>query len=752
MATKKIFSSACVKAVSFAITALLGVQLFTVGGVFADEAPADTVIYVDDDSKGQGDGSFGNPFATLTEARDAIRIMNETDSVPGGITVCIREGIYTQTETLTFDRALGDNGSAKHPITYKAYNGETAIIEGGVLLDNSSFFAPEDGDKLAARIKDETARAKVLTYDLSGINIDLTSKNLALFFGGKRAVEARYPNEEAANEGEPERYILGFVDQTPGHDGPQYECDSANKTYYDKSEVVKTWDPDSVVGVKVLGNFEIDWVSSEGTIKAYDRETNRVTLKTSNYMNAYSSRYYYSNIIEEMDAVGEYYIDQESKTLYFYAPDDYESMTIMFSSCQDSVIMANVDFYTFDGLTVEGGLNTNITMTGNDNTICNSVVRCAHNAVVMKGYSEDKQEELAEHNRVELSGYRNVIYNNEIYSTGGTAVEMCGGNMRKLISSDSVIDNNHIHDFGEVNRVYAGAIGLTGNGFRVSHNDIHTGPHTSFSCVASDMIFEYNHIHNVCYEAGDAGAIYVGGWSTNNCVYRYNLMSDIVNNLSPYYCPNGFYCDDGGAGKTFINNICINIDGQAIAFGGGRDNICTDNIIINSGMGYDQRGYYPGTGANAGWTLVTRFDVTDATGNLGLLWGDLLPHDTEAWGWVEKYPAYASRAWAYRFPWTMLPKTTNVVDLEDNYVSYAFGTTKVRNNVFCTRGTAMDISNNTERLGVFRDNYNYSSVSDIGFVDYEGGNYNIREDSKIYHDIPGFKTFNADLIGRLDVE
>lgn len=62
----------------------------------------------------------------------------------------------------------------------------------------------------------------------------------------------------------------------------------------------------------------------------------------------------------------------------------------------------------------------------------------------------------------------------------------------------------------------------------------------------------------------------------------------------------------------------------------------------------------------------------------------------------------------------------------------------------------MDISNNTERLGVFRDNYNYSSVSDIGFVDYEGGNYNIREDSKIYHDIPGFKTFNADLIGRLD--
>lgn len=751
MAKNELFSAACVKSVSFALAAVLGIQLLAFRGVFAEESVGDTVFYVDDDAADQGDGSFENPFATLEEARDAIRLMKNTDSIPGGVTVYIREGIYTQAETLTFDRELGDNGSAEHPVTYKSYNGETVIIEGGKLLDNNSFSAPADGDRLAARIKSETARAKVLTYDLNGTDIDLSSDSLALFFGGKRAVEARFPNEKAAAEGEPERYILGFVDQTPGHVGAQYECDEGRKTFYDKSEVVRTWAPDSVVGVKVLGNFDIDWSSSEGTISAYDRETNRVTLKTSSPVKAYSGRYYYSNIIEELDTVGEYYIDIEGRMLYIYLPNDYKDMTVMFSSCKENVIMANVDFYTFDGITVEGGLNTDITMTGNDNTICNSVVRCAHRAIVMKGYSEETQEDVAEYNRVDLSGYRNTVYNNEIYSTGGTAVEMSGGNMRKLISSDSVIDNNLIHDFGETSRVYNGAVSITGNGFRVSHNDIHTGPHTSFSCVASDVIFEYNHIHNVCYEAGDAGAIYVGGWSTNNCVYRYNLISDINNNLSPYYCPNGFYCDDGGAGKTFINNICISIDGQAIAFGGGRDNICTDNIIIDSSMGYDQRGYYPGTGSNAGWTLVTRFDVTDASGNLGLLWGDLIPHDTTAWGRIEKYPAYASRAWAFRFPWTMLPKTTNVVDLNDNYVSYAFGTTKVRNNVFCTRDASMTISNNTKRLGIFRDNYSYSSVSDIGFVDYEGGNYNIREDSKIYHDIPGFKTFNADLIGRLGV-
>ena len=45
------------------------------------------------------------------------------------------------------------------------------------------------------------------------------------------------------------------------------------------------------------------------------------------------------------------------------------------------------------------------------------------------------------------------------------------------------------------------------------------------------------------------------------------------------------------------------------AVGVGLSNIVTDNIIVNSGIRYDQRSYYPGTGENSGWTLTGSFGL-----------------------------------------------------------------------------------------------------------------------------------------------
>ena len=103
---------------------------------------------------------------------------------------------------------------------------------------------------------------------------------------------------------------------------------------------------------------------------------------------------------------------------------------------------------------------------------------------------------------------------------------------------------------------------VEGIGFTITHNELYRGPHTSFSNVACEMLFENNYIHDVCYEAGDAGAIYEGGWTANGNIYRNNLFKDIVNDLSIYYSPNCYYNDDAGGGKTFVSNIIINVDGH----------------------------------------------------------------------------------------------------------------------------------------------------------------------------------------------
>ena len=128
------------------------------------------------------------------------------------------------------------------------------------------------------------------------------------------------------------------------------------------------------------------------------------------------------------------------------------------------------------------------------------------------------------------------------------------------------------------------------------------------------------------------------------------------------------------------------------------------------------------------------------------LWSGLIPWNSPAWGRIDQTPAYAREFWAILYPWTMLLKTTNVVDLEDNYVPYAFGNTVVRNNVLGGASSSYSISNNTERLITFRDNINGILPEDI-FVDYEGGDYTVKEDSKIYKLIPGFKACDFSTVG-----
>ena len=89
----------------------------------------------------------------------------------------------------------------------------------------------------------------------------------------------------------------------------------------------------------------------------------------------------------------------------------------------------------------------------------------------------------------------------------------------------------------------------------------------------------------------------------------------------------------------------------------------------------------------------------------------------------------------------MLMKTTNVVDLNDNYVPQAYGGGVIRNNVIGGLTGVYTISDNPERLISIRDNVSGILTEDI-FVDYENGDYTIKEDSKIYKLVPGFRAFD----------
>lgn len=167
---------------------------------------------------------------------------------------------------------------------------------------------------------------------------------------------ARYPNEQ---------FVLGFnysdTEITSNYD-------SSTNTFYDKSQVVKTWK--SVEGVQIKGNFEIDWSTSPDTnLVSYDASTNRVKIENVS-VNGISGRYYYSNAVEEIDMVGEYYVDRRKMgILYFYAPENYCDIRISVPKTDVLISFDSADNITLDGIVIENCKGTLIDIKADNVTV-----------------------------------------------------------------------------------------------------------------------------------------------------------------------------------------------------------------------------------------------------------------------------------------------------------------------------------------------------------------------------------------------
>ena len=109
----------------------------------------------------------------------------------------------------------------------------------------------------------------------------------------------------------------------------------------------------------------------------------------------------------------------------------------------------------------------------------------------------------------------------------------------KLDYAGHRVVNNHIHDFAEIERVYAPGVnaGFTGGGggghhpavgMYVAHNLIHDTPHAGVLFESWDSLFEYNEVFRYCTVSNDIGACYSYDLSSRmgNHTFRYNLMHD----------------------------------------------------------------------------------------------------------------------------------------------------------------------------------------------------------------------------------
>jgi hypothetical protein len=498
-------------------------------------------------------GKSDGPFATLHRAQTAIRqLKKENRLVEGGAAVMVRGGTYGMDRTLEFTGE--DSGTKDAPISYRAAPGESVrLLAGKLITDWQPVTDAYVLDKL-----DESARGQVKQADLRALGIsDFGSPSgggVELFFNGQTMMLSRWPNEGFASIvkvlGETERNVRGTKGCAEGI--IEYEGDRPMRWSAERD----AW---------VHGYWFWDWSEQRHKIKSIDTERRVIEVEPPYHGYGYrKGQWFYAfNLLSEIDRPGEWYVDRQHGVLYLWPPSPVEQGEAVVSVLPTIVTMKDVSHVTLRGFTLEGARGTAITVSGGAE---NRVVGCT--ICNVGGWA------------VTVSGGRgHGVVGCDMYQMGGGGISLSGGDRTALTTAGHFAENNHIHHYARVKRVYQPGITLQGVGNRAAHNLIHHAPHMGVGFSGNDHLIELNEIHHVCTESNDAGAIYTGrNWTMRGTVIRHNYLHHITG-FRDRGCV-GVYLDDMFCGTEISGNLFYRVT-RAAFIGGGRDCVVKNNLFVD---------------------------------------------------------------------------------------------------------------------------------------------------------------------------
>lgn len=510
----------------------------------------DADIYVSTKGDDSSDGSFEHPIKTFEKAKEMVRELKKTATEE--IKVAFMAGNYGRLEISFTDE---DSGTEDVPITYCKYgDGDVMFVNGAVIEEDE--FAPLDGSEnvsLPAKAKNNIYKIKLADkIDVKDINA-----SSSLFSKTSACCEARYPNK-SSNGIDNFIQMLGKID---------------DRTIKLISGVGKKFESYSKVSeIKLNGYLAYEWGGeTDLPVASYNKESCSVTFAKDTRWGigdgsgswGNESNFYFSNIPEELDCDGEYYLDRENGYLYVYNPQ-----STYYFAVYGTFAEVNASYLTFRGFDFYASNARGIILNGHHNTfdLCS-----------MTGGTDMLMR---------LRGHDQLIENSEFSVMNSLGMYVSGGDHRTMESCRNLITNCSFHDFGLVDRSYAGAIQLAGfedggcTGLTVSHCEIYNAPHLAISYGGGmNNIFEYNYIHDVCQYTTDMGAFYSGrSFLYGGCTIRYNVIANIgLANQEPA----GVYLDDGLSSQFVYGNLFFNC-GNGVRMGGGRDNYICDNIVIET--------------------------------------------------------------------------------------------------------------------------------------------------------------------------
>jgi hypothetical protein len=708
-------------------------------------------FYVSKTGNDKNNGSKSKPFATLERARNEVRTYKKKNGIPkSGITVWIGKGTYTLNKT--FELGPEDAGRDGSPVVYHANLDEEVNIIGGVKIEPSQFKKVSDKNILN-RFSPEV-RDKILYADLKAMGVTtfgeikqighglaIVPSPAQLYIDNKQMQLSRYPNKGAITIGK-------VID--PGS-VPRYgDYSNRGGTFEYTDDRHKNWLLNDDVWLQ--GTFKYGYADDLIKIQSVDTNLKTIKLATPHVYGIGTgepfNEYIAYNILEEIDSMGEYYVDKKSGYLYFYPPCDLSKSNIQLSLLDEPMVaIENTSFITIRDITFEATRGMGIYIEGGQNNlIAGCTVRNIGTVGIMMGQgskreflpdAEEKFKNIPTSRHVgtlQAHLYTNTVWDRKagknhgvlscnIYNTGSGGVILSGGSKKDLINGNCFVKNCVIHDFQLRNKAHAAAINVDGCGNIVSHNDIYNAEQIGILANGNEHLYEYNTIHDVSMNCNDGSAWYTGRDPSNRgTIIRYNFFHHIGRLDRKWIM--GVYFDDAACGGLVYGNV------------------------------FHKAGTYGSVYSNAGQDIKVQNNIfTDCSGPVFLIkamwWDFAIDQWDEFFGEKGIYRKRLTEMVDIKKPpySTKYPELVNWLDLTADGKTY--------NGMYPERNVVCDnlIYKYDETFRMVAENAkaeyknNYITSKNPGFIDEKNLNFQLSDTSIVYKKIPGFKKIPFEEIG-----
>ncbi len=581
-------------------------------GCFVSNANA-IDFHVSPSGNDAAEGTMAAPFKTLEQAQRAVRGVNK--SMSEDINVYLHEGTYQLSSTLHMSNA--DGGTNGHFVRYQAAPGETPLVTGGVPVNGWELYDAERNIWCAK---------------------DVVNRFRQLYVNGKKAIRARHPN--CKPNGDHYFNRLAKVD-TVGRAFDVYTDQIKQLENQKKAEihVMVAW------ADQVLRIDEVKYNGNTCKIIPQDPERTRLfrraypMLGTAFMSNPPKQQcYYLENDMSLLDMAGEWYLDEDSNTLY-YMPREGEDMTTA------NVVAPNVETLievkgantkekvqniSFSGIVFA---HTNYMRPSNEGFLNLQAGQFAVNVVEDWRGLLKSNEFMLWHPAagIEVTNASRVIFEDNIFTqmaatgldfTSGTNDTRIEGNVFTEIGGSSIsigkfapdslteihkgynpadkdeictrdtVKNNYVHN--TTNEIQGGVPILGGypRYVVIEHNEVsyanYSGISVGFGWTKGQTAMDgnkinYNEIHHIARLLCDGAAIYTLSNQGKNGQIMYNYSHDINgSDWADYWtCP--IYQDEGTSGFEIAYNVAVNAP-KGTACNQCGDNYAHDNDGSDQGV------------------------------------------------------------------------------------------------------------------------------------------------------------------------